>query len=76
MRNNNYTKDPSESSSKYGELLFDKERDIFKEEDFSMTESEVSKFNQRLTVTNKKQNCQKVFSSGMSHKKHHKKKLI
>ena len=73
--NNNYTKEPSENSSKYGELLLDK--DIFNEEEFTITESDISKLNlkKKISTTSKKFNNQKKFSSGTHSKKFSKKKI-
>ena len=57
--NNNYTNEPSENS-KYEEFLFDKNKDIFKEEDFTLLDSENSKLNQKAPKTTKKANNQKL----------------
>lgn len=57
--NNNYTNEPSENS-KYEEFLFDKNKDIFKEEDFTLIDSENSKLNQKAPKTTKKANNQKL----------------
>ena len=73
--NNNYTKEPSENSSKYGELLLNK--DIFNEEEFTITESDISKLNlkKKISTTSKKFNNQKKLSSGIQSKKFSKKKI-
>ena len=65
IKSNNYTKEPSENSSKYDEILFDK--DIFNEEDFTITESDISKLNpkSKISTTSKKFNNQKKISSGI-----------
>ena len=75
IKNNNYTKEPSENSSKYDEILFDK--DIFNEEDFTITESDISKLNpkSKISTTSKKFNNQKKISSGIQTNKFSKKKL-
>ena len=73
--NNNYTKEPSENSSKYDEILFDKEKDIFNDEDLTITESDMSKLNTKtkLTTASKKINNQKILSTGICSKKFSKK---
>ena len=75
IKSNNYTKEPSENSSKYDEILFDK--DIFNEEDFTITESDISKLNpkNKILTTSKKFNNQKKISSGIQTNKFSKKKL-
>jgi len=75
IKSNNYTKEPSENSSKYDEILFDK--DIFNEEDFTIIESDISKLNpkSKISTTSKKFNNQKKISSGMQTNKFSKKKL-
>ena len=73
--NNNYTKEPSENSSKYGEILLDK--DIFNDEEFTITECELSRINQKknISTTSKKFNNQKKFMSGLQSKRFSKKKI-
>ena len=73
--NNNYTKEPSENSSKYGEILLDK--DIFNDEEFTITECELSRINQKknIATTSKKLNNQKKFTSGLQSKRFSKKKI-
>ena len=75
IKNNNYTKEPSENSSKYDEILFDK--DIFNEEDFTIIESDISKLNpkSKISTTSKKFNNQKKISSGIQTNKFSIKKL-
>ena len=75
IKSNNYTKEPSENSSKYDEILFDK--DIFNEEDFTIIESDISKLNpkSKISTTSKKFNNQKKISSGIQTNKFSKKKL-
>ncbi len=69
--NNNYTKEPSENSSKYDEILFDKEKDIFNEVDLTITELDMSKLNTKpkLTTVSKKINNEKIISTGIHSKK-------
>ena len=69
------TKEASESSSKYDEIIFDK--DIFGEEDNTITELDNSKLNQKNKglTTSKKFNNQTVFSNGIQSKKISKKKI-
>ena len=73
--NNNYTKEPSESSSKYAEILFD--RDIFNDEEFTITESEINRFNQmkNIITTSKKSKNPKKFMNGIQSKRFSKKKI-
>ena len=75
IKSNNYTKEPSENSSKYDEILFDK--DIFNEEDFTIIESDISKLNpkSKISTTSKKFNNKKKISSGIQTNKFSKKKL-
>ena len=73
--NNNYTKEPSENSSNYGELIF--EKDIFNEEEFTITDSDITRKvpKKKNSTTSKKFNNQKKFSSGFQSKRLSKKKI-
>ena len=73
--NNNYTKEPSENSLKYDELIL--EKDIFNEEEFTITESDITRKipNKKNSTTSKKFNNQKKFSSGFQSKRLSKNKI-
>ena len=74
--NNNYTKEPSENSSRYYEMLF--ERDIFNEEEISITELNVSKIRpskKNSATTSKKFDNQQKFLTGLQSNKFSKKKI-
>ena len=65
--NNNYTKEPSENSSRYCEMLF--ERDIFNEEEINITELDVSKIRpskKNSIITSKKIEKHQKFSTGFA----------
>ena len=75
IKNNNYTKEPSENSSNYNENLFDK--DIFNEEDFTIIESDINKVNKKNKglTTSKRHNKPNKFSSGKQTKRFSKTKI-
>ena len=77
IKNSNYIKEGSDNSSKYDGSLLDKNRDIFNEEDFTIEESDLSKFNQKTKVptTSKKIYNQKTFYSGINTKRFSKKQF-
>ena len=50
IKKRNHIKEGSDNSSKYDGSLLDKDRDIFNEEDFTIEESDLSKFNQKTKV--------------------------
>ena len=70
--NNNYTNEPSENS-KYEELFFDKDKDIFNEVDLTLLDSETSKLNKKLQKITKKGNNQKTLKT-LCNKRYSKKK--
>ena len=74
IKNNNYTKEPSENSSN-NEILLDKE--IFNEEDFTIIDSDSNKVKEKNKVltTSKRLNKSNKFSSGKQTKRFSKKKL-
>ena len=77
IKNSNYIKEGSDNSSKYDGSLLDKNRGIFNEEDFTIEESDLSKFNQKTKVptTSKKIYNQKTFYSGINTKRFSKKQF-
>ena len=80
IKKRNHIKEGSDNSSKYDGSLLDKDRDIFNEEDFTIEESDLSKFNQKTKVptTSKKlynQNNQKTFYSGINTQRFSKKQF-
>ena len=70
LSKNNY-KEQSPISSNDDDILFDKDRDIFNDDDFTITESDISKINpkQKLLTTSKKSSNKIKFKSGKQSKK-------
>ena len=70
LTKNNY-KEQSPISSKDDDILFDKERDIFNDDDFTITESDISKINpkQKFLTSSKKSSKKINFKSGKQSKK-------
>jgi hypothetical protein len=70
LTKNNY-KEQSPISSKDDDIIFDKEKDIFNDDDFTITESDISKINpkQKFLTSSKKSSNKIKFKSGKQSKK-------
>ena len=77
-KNNRRSKEFCENYSKFDEIIFDSKKDIINAHDFNITESDISKLNNKniITITSTKKNMnKKMLASGIS-KKFSKKKVI